>query len=59
MVRPKALLLIENYIGVLHFQGVVLIRVRSEELGFVGQGDGVEREFWYQVYKFWYQVYDQ
>ena len=28
----------ENYNGVLNFQGVVLIRVRREEGGFVGQG---------------------
>ena len=29
--------------GVLNFQGVVFIRVRREELGFVGQeGEGIE-----------------
>ena len=40
MVRPEALsLLIAKYIGVVirHFHVVVLIRVRSEELRFVGQ----------------------
>ena len=32
-----------NYNGVLNFQGVVLIRVRSEEGGFVGhKGKGAE-----------------
>ena len=33
----KEVLIAENSSGALNFQGVVLIRVKSEELGFVGQ----------------------
>jgi hypothetical protein len=39
----KGVLIAENSSGVLNFQGVVLMRVKSEELGFVGQeGLGVD-----------------
>ena len=31
-----------NYTGELNFRGVVLIRMRREEGGFVGQGEGRE-----------------
>ena len=45
----KGVFIAENSSGVLNFQGVVLIGVRREELGFVGQ-EGLGVDFGFKFY---------